>query len=51
MPPLASLALALAAGMATTTAATQTLRPEDFGCKPDGVTLCSPGIRKAVASW
>ena len=26
------------------------LRPEDFGCVPDGRTLCTAGIRKAFAS-
>ena len=25
-----------------------TMRPEDYGCVPDGETLCSPAIRKAV---
>jgi len=39
-----------ATGAATASGAALLFRPEDFGCVPDGVTLCTAGVRKAFAS-
>ena len=42
--------MTLAADLLLMAAAPLLFRPEDFGCTPDGRTLCTAGIRKAIAS-
>ena len=44
------VASALCVGAASASASSSHFRPEDFGCVPDGRTLCTAGIRKAFAS-
>ena len=40
----------MAASRLLMAAAPLLFRPEDFGCTPDGRTLCTAGIRQAIAS-